>query len=355
MNWSNTNRALLLLQLSLLLSGVSALGMTSPPPPSVRTTTLAGGLEVSKIGVGTWAWGDKFYWKYSEDEDKELQKAFDYCKDNGVTFFDTAEVYGFGKSELLLSRFERYKPEPKAIVATKFAPLPWRFTADSVVAACRDSMDRLGTDKIDLYQLHWPGLVNEAYWDGIAKCYERGWISAVGVSNYGPSMLKDAHRYLTQRGVPLATNQVQFSLLCRSALSNGLLRTAQDLNVTILAYSPLAQGALCGKYTADNIPRGPRRAILKATISKSKSLVDLMSDIAVKQSEAIGKEVSVSQVALNWCVAKGTIPIPGIRSLSQAKDNCDTLNWSLNPEDVLKLDTAASETGVNIPTPLQRS
>ena len=101
---------------------------------------------------------------------------------------------------------------------------------------------------------------NKAYWEGIARCYDKGLIKAVGVSNYGPEALKTVHKFLDDRGVPLSTNQIQFSLLSRSAESDGLLRTASDLGVSILAYSPLAQGILTGKFDQSNLPAGPRSA-----------------------------------------------------------------------------------------------
>jgi len=322
---------------------------------AVLTNVQFGAKKISQLGIGTWAWGDRFYWQYNEAEDGELLKVYEHCLQQGVNFFDTAEVYGLGKSELLLARFNRVKPDLNAVVGTKFAPLPWRLTADSVVAACRDSMDRLGTDKIDLYQLHWPGLLfNEAYWDGIAQCYQRGWIGAVGVSNYGPRMLRQVYQSLATRNVPLASNQVQFSLLCRSAESNGLLQTAKDLNVTILAYSPLAQGVLTGKFGPSNVPKGPRSAIVRATVTQAQPLLDLMKDMAKSKSESLNLEVTPSQIALNWCIAKGTVPIPGARNLRQATDNCNALKWSLDASEVDSLDKAAMRTGINIATPLQR-
>lgn len=317
--------------------------------------TLTGGLQISPLGIGTWAWGDRFYWQYSESEDAELLNVYQQCLAQGVNFFDTAEIYGLGKSELLLARFNRLTPDSKAVIGTKFAPLPWRITANSVVEACRDSMDRLSTDKIDLYQLHWPGSIfNEAYWEGISQCYQRGWIGAVGVSNYGPRMLRQVHQSLASRNVPLASNQVQFSLLCRSAISNGLLQTAQELNVTILAYSPLSQGVLTGKFSSTNVPKGPRSAIVRATVDKAQPLINIMKDMAKTKSEALNLEVTPSQIALNWCISKGTVPIPGARNVRQATDNCNVLKWSLEEDDVRALDQAAGRSGVNIATPLQR-
>lgn len=320
--------------------------------------SLKSGPAVSKLGIGTWAWGDSLYWKYDPKEDVGLQETFDYClKEGGVNLFDTAEVYGFGRSELLLGRFNRqikdcYSPI-SPYLATKFAPLPWRIGADSVLGACQDSLDRMGVDSMDLYQIHWPGVwQNKEYWDGIARCYDKGLIKAVGVSNYGPEALKSVHKFLDDRGVPLSTNQIQFSLLSRSAETSGLLRTASDLGVSILAYSPLAQGVLTGKFDLSNLPKGPRASTVKKVLPKTEALLSTMRNMALKKSEETGFEVSMAQIALNWCIAKGTIPIPGARSKTQAISNCNALKWSLSIEDVTLLDVQARSTGVEMPTPL---
>jgi pyridoxine 4-dehydrogenase len=223
------------------------------------------------------------------------------------------------------------------------------------VDACTASLDRLGVDKIGLYQLHWPSLFNnEAYWDGIATCYEKGYIEAVGVSNYGPKQMKSIHEYLKDRGIPLSSNQIQYSLLCRSAESNELLKTAKELNVTVIAYSPLGLGLLTGKYSKENQPKSlPRKLIAKNVLDKIDPLLTTMKEIAASKSEATALNITLTQIALNWCIAKGTVPIPGARSLEQAIDICNTLKWTLNDEDVRLLDDAAKLTNINLATPLQ--
>jgi aryl-alcohol dehydrogenase-like predicted oxidoreductase len=102
-------------------------------------------LSSDKMGIGTWAWGDKTFWGYNSSQDESLQAAFIECQTSGVTLFDTAELYGFGRSELLLGRFDRQTTPPKnAFFATKFAPYPFRFSKEDVVEAARESADRLG-------------------------------------------------------------------------------------------------------------------------------------------------------------------------------------------------------------------
>jgi aryl-alcohol dehydrogenase-like predicted oxidoreductase len=174
----------------------------------------------------------------------------------GVSCF---QVYGaaadpssWGYSEVLCGRFAReYKGSSpnEVLVATKFAPLPHRFLdgRKAVSKALRGSLERLGTDSADLYQLHWPGFFADAdFWDGLADAYDSGLVRAVGVSNYSEKRLREVHKALAARGVPLATNQVQYSLLHRTP-EKGVLQACDELGVKILAYSPLAQGCLTGR------------------------------------------------------------------------------------------------------------
>ena len=187
---------------------------------------LAGGLEVSPLGVGAWAWGDRLFWGYDDSQEAAAQQAFNAAVDLGVNLFDTAEVYGagadpnsWGYSEVLCGQFARQYQGPsqeEVLVATKFAPLPHRFFDGrrSVQKALRASLQRLGTDRIDLYQLHWPGFfADAAFWDGLADSYEAGLVRSVGVSNYSEKRLRAVHKALADRGVPLATNQVLLAAL----------------------------------------------------------------------------------------------------------------------------------------------
>lgn len=147
--------------------------------------------RVPRIGIGAWAWGDSLFWQYDPAKDEELREVFDFTVDQGVKLVDTAEVYGFGRSESLIGKFANANPKAKDIeVATKFAALPWRTKASDVVEAAKKSTDRLGRP-IDLYQIHFPNAwANAAYWDGLADCVDQGLVKAVGVSNYGVDAMR---------------------------------------------------------------------------------------------------------------------------------------------------------------------
>jgi aryl-alcohol dehydrogenase-like predicted oxidoreductase len=304
---------------------------------AVQTVTLGPqGPAVPALGIGTWAWGDSFFWSYGKDYgETELRAAFDAAIAAGLTLFDTAEIYGFGESERLLGRFVQVSDGPVSL-ATKYFPLPWRFTPQAVADALTASLDRLQQDTIDLYQVHWPFdflLGQRALMTALAEEVQRGRIRAVGVSNYSAQQMVAAHQYLAEHGVPLAVNQVQYSLLHRRIEHNGVLKTAKQLGVTILAYCPLAQGLLTGKYTvhSDRQPTGARK--LSPKFSRN-GLVKI--ELVVKTLKAIAQhhDKTPAQVALNWLIGQGdVVPIPGAKNAQQAQQNAGALGWTLTPEE----------------------
>lgn len=311
--------------------------------PHSSSAALTPAIDLPPMGLGAWAWGDPLFWGYSSKEDDELKRVFDYAVADSrtpKTLFDTAEIYGLGgRSETLLGKFRETSGD-KVMIATKFAALPFRTKPNDVLDACKASIKRLGAEQIDLYQIHFPGAWSNAeYWDGLAMAYEQGLVKAVGVSNYGVDAIKACHKFLADRGIPLATNQIQFSLLYPWPNLNGLLQTCRDLDIQVLSYSPLALGFLTGKYNAENAPKGPRQAILKQLLSTPdyQNLLDAMKGIASNHHGA-----SLSQVAINWTRAKGTVPIPGARTIRQVEQNYGALNWDLSREEEKELDNAAS-------------
>lgn len=301
-------------------------------------------LEVTPLCIGTWAWGDKLFWNYGSDYgEKELEAAFHAALDAGVTFFDTAEVYGLGLSEELLGKFT-HSIDKIVQIATKFGPLPWRFTGQSVADALSNSLKRLNVEKVTLYQVHWPFaffMSQKTLMDALAEEVHRGRIEAVGVSNYSAEQMREAHGLLAARGVPLAVNQVRYSLLSRQIETNGIFDTAKELNVTILAYSPLAQGLLTGKYSSDSgtTPSGARKIdprFKQDDLLKIEPVMSLLRSIGEKY------ERTPAQVALNWLIAQGNvIPIAGAKTATQVKQNAGALGWNLNDDEVERLEVAS--------------
>jgi aryl-alcohol dehydrogenase-like predicted oxidoreductase len=314
----------------------------------VQTVTLGkDGPAVTALGIGTWAWGDKLFWSYGNDYGADqVREAFDATLDTGIDFFDTAEVYGFGESERLLGQFMRQTDKPVQI-ATKFFPLPWRFNAQSVSDALTASLERLQVSQVALYQVHQPFdflLGKRVLMNALADEVQQGRIATVGVSNYSAEQMRQAHKFLAARGVPLAVNQVRYSLLTRQIERNGILDTARDLGITILAYSPLAQGLLTGKYTAESARsqgqsiQGARRLDPRFNQSGLEKIAPVISAL-----QAIGDshQRTPAQVALNWLIAQGNvIPIPGAKNAAQARQNAGALGWSLTQQEIETLDRA---------------
>ncbi|MGB3651318.1 MAG: aldo/keto reductase [Rivularia sp. (in: cyanobacteria)] len=298
-------------------------------------------VSVTPLCLGTWAWGDKLFWNYGSDYGSEqVEQAFDAAIEAGITFFDTAEIYGLGLSEELLGKFIK-KTDKEVIIATKFAPLPWRFSAESVSEALTDSLKRLQLEQIALYQVHWPFtffLSQETLMNALATEVEKGRIKAIGVSNYSQEQMQEAHQILARRGIPLAVNQVRYSLLTRQVESQGIIAKAKQLGVTILAYSPLAQGLLTGKYTTDSTidPTGARKIdprFSKSNLQKIEPVISLLRTIGEKYNR------TPAQVALNWLIAQGNIiPISGVKTAEQVTQNAGAIDWKLSDDEVTQLD-----------------
>ncbi len=295
---------------------------------------------IPALGVGTWAWGDTLFWQYGNGFGAEdIAHAYARSLAQGINFFDTAEVYGLGESERLIGRLMQSQPEP-AIIATKYFPVPWRLGAQSVADALSASLDRLQVKAIALYQVHQPFsflMSQKTLMNALANEVERGRIQAIGVSNYSEAQMREAHGYLAERGVPLAVNQVQYSLLHRNIERNGVLAAAKALGITLLAYSPLAQGLLTGKYSAQAQvkPTGARSISPKFRpdyLRKIQPLLSALQDIGNEHQR------TPAQVALNWLIAQGNVvPIPGAKNAKQAEDNAGALGWQLTSEEVQQL------------------
>ena len=312
---------------------------------------LLGGsqLRVPVMGVGAWSWGDRTgYWGQSASGDyglEDARAAFAACSKAGLSFIDTAEVYGNGLSEEYTGSFVRASGAAGFQVATKFAPLPWRNSRGAVVDACRASLGRLQLPRMQLYIQHWPGFAfntwsNDSYLDGLADCVQLGLTEAVGVSNFNCERVKSSAKALAARGTVLSSNQVQYSLAYREPERNGTLEACREAGVTLVAYSPLAQGLLTGKFSGKDAvkPVGVRSSIF--TASRTQGLDKLLAVM-----REVGGEHTPAQVALNWLLCKGVLPIPGVKNERQAIEVAGALGWRLSPEAVRALDVASAQMG----------
>ena len=297
-------------------------------------------IQVTPVGLGAWSWGDRMIWSYGRGYgDADIQAAYEASLEAGINFIDTAEAYGSGRSERLLGGFLA-STQPAPVVATKFMPYPWRWTKGALAGALRRSLERLKLEQVDLYQVHWPWppVPVETWAEALAEVVQQGLARAVGVSNYNEAQTRRANAVLAKRGVPLASNQVEYSLINRNVEFNGLLKTSQELNITLIAYSPLGMGVLSGKYGPDKPLPGIRgRRYNRAYLEKVEPLLRRMAEIGRAHD---GK--TLSQVAINWCMCKGSLPIPGAKNERQARENAGALGWRLSDAELEALDEASA-------------
>jgi aryl-alcohol dehydrogenase-like predicted oxidoreductase len=267
---------------------------------------------------------------------EEEKCAFEASVVAGVTLFDTAAMYSAGASERRLGELARDKD---ILIATKFPPGPFSRTED-MPKALDASLARLGRRAVDLYQHHFP-----SRWVSIPKlmelmadAVEAGVVKAVGVSNYSAEQMRIAHAALARRGIPLASNQVEYSLLHRQPEVDGVLDACRELEVTLIAYMPLAAGTLTGKYLGGEKPTGFRRFM---PYFRGKSLEAVAPVVALLRE--IGERYSKrpAQVALRWLIENETVlPIPGAKNGKQAAENAGVLTFSLTPAEIEALNQA---------------
>ncbi len=293
------------------------------------------GERVSAVGIGLWQWGSSS-WGWNRGYGKaDVLETFDRALELGIDFFDTAEAYGRGRSESLLGEALQGRRD-EAFIASKV--LPWRLTNGAMEKAADRSLRRLNADVIDLYQLHFPsplvpiGRVVRA----MEKLVAKGKVRYLGVSNVGVRGLRKAREALASEDI--VSDQVHYNLLWRKP-ERGLLRYASQDGITLIAYSPLEQGLLTGKYGQDFLPRDLVRSInfrfTPGNLRRASSAIDVLRRIAK------ARDVTPTQVALNWLrQSPSTLPIPGAKKVSHVEDVAAALSWTLSETERRELDEA---------------
>ena len=283
------------------------------------------------------AWGDETLGFNASFRERDLERALERASERlpSGLFVDTAEVYGAKSkrfectSEHIVGRCAKKARDDgrSVVVGTKVFTVPWtnvvmgggvRLTTKSLVDALRASVERNGGEPVDLWSIHFPFPTwkQSALSDALAEGQNLGLCKAVGVSNYDASQMEEMHGCLAKRGIPLVTNQVKYSVLDRSVEKNGLLTKAKDLDVAIVAYSPLGGGAL--RTSNDKEIR---------TLNKLLEFIGAVN----------GGKTSY-QVALRYLIQKGAIPIPSLTSEKRADDIADVLDFELDIEDISTID-----------------
>jgi aryl-alcohol dehydrogenase-like predicted oxidoreductase len=311
-----------------------------------KTTLGQSNLQVPRLGVGAMTWGDakgfarlhpaKLAYGGAHGFEEE-KRALEVSLEAGVNLFDTAAMYSGTASERRLGELAQGRD---VLIATKF-PASFSFRAERLPQELDASLTRLGRESIDLYQHHFPSnrVSIPNLMELLAEAVEAGKIKAVGVSNYSAEQMREAQAALAKHGIPLASNQVEYSLLHRQPETNGLLDACRELGITLIAYSPLAGGRLTGKYSAHNRPGGFFRRILpqygRKAMDAMQPVIHLLREIGERYSK------TQSQVALRWLIENPIVlPIPGAKNGKQAMENADALNFSLKEEDVELLSQA---------------
>lgn len=300
------------------------------------------GLSVSRLGFGCMGLAE-FYGEALSNA--EAEKVLDAALDRGVTFFDTADMYGSGRNEQQLSGFlERRRGQ--VVVATKFAIVR---TADGgwgglsndpayIKAACEASLKRLGIDTIDLYYMHRrdPNVPIEESIGAMADLVKAGKVRALGLSEVNAATLRKAHAVH-----PIAALQSEYSLVTRE-MEREMIPACRALGVSFVAYSPLGRGLLTGAYrSAKDFGKGDYRMIGNPRFADGalQANVKLVDEIA---AIARAKRATPGQIALAWVLSKGDdiIPIPGTKKIERLAENVDAVDLSLSPDDITAIERA---------------
>jgi aryl-alcohol dehydrogenase-like predicted oxidoreductase len=304
-------------------------------------------LEVSRLGVGAMTWGSptgRSRWGPAKlayggpPGPEEEARAFEASLSAGVDLFDTAAMYSGGAAERRLGELAEGR---QVVIATKFPP-GWLSGVEAFPAALDQSLARLRRGAIDLYQHHFPSrrIPIPALMGFMADAVEAGKVRAVGVSNYSAAQLRIAHAALAERGIPLASNQVEYSLLHRQPEVNGLLDACRELGVALIAYQPLAQGVLTGKYRPGDRPKGIRRFgryFRGGGLERAQPVLALLREIGERHAR------TPAQVALRWLIEQdGVLPIPGAKNGRQAAGNAQALSFSLDAAELQALGQATT-------------
>lgn len=325
-----------------------------------KTRYLLGQTQIplSPIGLGCWQFSKGqgmagSYWPALSDEDTHaIVKA---SLDGGISWFDTAEAYGNGASERSLSEsLQRLEVSPGSVaLATKWMPIFRR--AASIGKTIQDRLDALDPFGIDLHQIHNPGSFSSVRSQirEMARLVEEGRVRAIGVSNFSAKAFRKAQSAAREFGISVASNQMQYSLLNRKIEDNGVLHAAKEAGATIIAYSPLAQGLLTGKFHKDpemiRSRPGPRRFLKRfrpASLEKTRPLVELLRRVAEDKSKDLNQEITPAQVALAWTVQfheDTIVAIPGASKVEQARLNAGALQISLSDDELAHIDRSSKQ------------
>ena len=300
-------------------------------------------LEVSPIGLGVmqFAGGSGAIQAVNSALPEETRiEIVKTALEGGINWFDTAELFGAGRSEKYLAEAldELGEISQRAIIATKWSSY-LRF-AGNIKKTIQERLDKLSPYSIGLYQIHNPKSFSstKAEMNAMADLVKGGKIRAVGVSNFNSDQMRVAQDTLEKRGLGLASNQVHYNLLNRKIENNGVLETARDLGISLIAWAPLASGILTGKFHKNpekltGIP-AVRRKRLEKQLEDSWPVIEVLDEIASKY------RTEPAQVALAWLIQQGEdiVAIPGATRIGHVMEGFGAMNLQLSEQDLTQLD-----------------
>lgn len=298
--------------------------------------------NLPKIALGAWAWGNDGTFG-NEHKIEDLKPIYDKSMELGLNLWDTAYVYGMGKSEEVLGEFLKTSNREDFVISTKFTPqLAEMFEANEVTSMYENSVKILGVEDIDIFGIHNP--VGAPDWTKklveTAKDHD---IKMIGVSNHNLAEIKEANEILKEAGLKLGAVQNHYSLLNRSSEDSGILEYCKENDIIFFSYMVLEQGALSGKYdTAHPFPEGSDRAnAYGGSLAEIEELNRAIAEIAENHN------AKVAQLPIAWAIAKGTLPIVGVTKVHHVEDAADAVNIELSDDEIKTMEELADKANVN--------
>jgi len=295
-----------------------------------------------KIALGAWAWGNDGTFG-NEHKSEDLKPIYDKAMELGLNLWDTAYVYGMGKSEEVLGEFLRTSDRKDYVISTKFTPqLAEMFEANEVTSMYENSAEILGVDEIDIFWIHNP--VGAPGWtEKLVETAKEHDIKMIGVSNHNLAEIKEANEILKDAGFKLGAVQNHYSLLNRSSEDSGILEYCKENDIIFFSYMVLEQGALSGKYDTKNpFPEGSDRAnAYGGSLAEIEELNNALAEIAEAH------DAKVAQLPIAWAIAKGTLPIIGATKVHHVEDAAEAVNIELSDDEIKTMEELADKANVN--------
>ncbi|WP_296863282.1 aldo/keto reductase [uncultured Methanobrevibacter sp.] len=298
--------------------------------------------NLPKIALGAWAWGNDGTFG-NEHKIEDLKPIYDKSMELGLNLWDTAYVYGMGKSEEVLGEFLKTSNCEDFVISTKFTPqLAEMFEANEVTSMYENSAKILGVEDIDIFWIHNP--VGAPEWTKkLVETAKEHDIKMIGVSNHNLAEIEEANEILKEAGLKLGAVQNHYSLLNRSSEDSGILEYCKENDIIFFSYMVLEQGALSGKYdTAHPFPEGSDRAnAYGGSLAEIEELNKAIAEIAENHN------AKVAQLPIAWAIAKGTLPIIGATKVHHVEDAADAVNIELSDDEIKTMEELADKANVN--------